>query len=34
MTTEELIEELDLNGNIIAVLPKNELKKRMFLPLY
>jgi len=28
---EEQIEELDLNGNIIGVYPKSELKKRMFI---
>jgi isopentenyldiphosphate isomerase len=30
MITEEFIEELDINGNIIAIQPKSELKKRMF----
>jgi isopentenyldiphosphate isomerase len=28
---EEQIEELDLNGNVIAIHPKSELKKRMFI---
>ncbi len=31
MSKKELIEELDINGNIIGVYPKEELKKRMFL---
>lgn len=31
MTTDELIEELDINGNIVSILPKDVLKKRMFL---
>lgn len=31
MITEEFIEELGINGNIIAIQPKSELKKRMFI---
>ena len=31
MLLEEQIEELDLNGNIIGIYPKSELKKRMFI---